>query len=297
MGVDLKKLVFLSCFLLSIEVSAQTNSTTASLPQEVIDTLRESKLDHDQALRKRFDPIIRDLSRGFDSDYAQLYSDAVDNTFFAGKPDADKEWREWQEENKGILEDPRLPLATAASALYLKGHLYQILSQQSDACDCYLKVLNIMANGPENLVGFHLMQESLNDSLLVRYYQIPKEYFTDDSAYYGSIGQTEQFFKSLILPYALQNDPTNIDSYWNTAIAAIARASSSSVGQKQKFAIDDYPRLILEESKCLEQTGKRKVATSLLEQLVANYPDSPHYKEITSALIEASSLQGKPMSP
>ena len=263
-------------------------SQEPSLPPDVARTLRNAKYEHEEAMRKHFEPIIQDLSRGSDSDYAQLYVTAVQSVFFSDDNARGTGWKDWQKQNKGILEDPRLPLATQASALYLQGHLYAVLGRQDDATNCYNKVLNILANGPSDLAGFQLMQESLTTTLLFKYYNIAPEYLNDKDTYCGSIAQAEKLFKELILPNAIKTDPRNIQSYWNTAITAIGKASSLSDTQLKKFNVDDYPRLVLEESQCLIQLGQKKDAIALLEQLLSSYPDSPRYKEISDALITAS---------
>jgi tetratricopeptide (TPR) repeat protein len=284
--VVIRAIIIVSAFVVNGYSNASAQDPT--LPAGVANALRESQLEHEEAMKKRFEPIIQDLSRGFDSDYAQLYSDAIRAVFFANDTASGAGWREWQEENKSILEDPRLPLATEASALYLQGHLYTVLERQDDASACYIKVLNILANGPQNLAGFHLMQESLTTTLLFKYYNIAPEYLDTKDTYCGSIAGAEQLFKGLVLPNAIKSDPRNIESYWNTAITAIGKASSLSDTQVQKFNVDDYPRLVLEESQCLMQLGQKKEAIYLLEQLLSSYPDSPRYKEISDALVAAS---------
>jgi tetratricopeptide (TPR) repeat protein len=271
----------------AIDPTAKAQQT--NLPPEIARTLYESKLEHDQAMQKRFEPIIQDLSKSSDSDYSDFYANAVHTVFFAQNNIDDQDgWKDWQKKNKGLLEDPRLPIATAAAALYLQGHLYSVLGKQSDAVACYNKILNIIANGPQNLAGFHLMQESLTGTLFFKYYNIPSEYLDTKNTYCGSMAQTEQMFKGLILPDAIQNDPKNIDSYWNTAIVAIGNVSSLSDAQRQKYAVDDYPRLVLEEAQCLVQLNQQKNAIFLLERLLSSYPDSPRYKDISDALIAAS---------
>lgn len=263
-------------------------SQESTLPPDVARTLRNAKYEHEEAMRKRFEPIIHDLSRGSDSEYAQLYSDAVQNVFFGTDTDNGKAWREWQKKNKNVLDDPRLPLATQASALYLQGQLYLVLGNKTDANTCFNKVLNIMANGPKDLAGFHLMQESLTTTLLFKYYNISQEYLNTKETYGGSISQVEPLFKGLILPVAIQIDPQNLDGYWNTLIIAFGKVASNSDTQAQKYAVDDYSRLELEEAQSLLQAGQKKKAIDLLTKLLSDYPDSPRYKETSDALIAAS---------
>jgi tetratricopeptide (TPR) repeat protein len=284
--------LLISCLVLGgflcLETKAPMYAQEPNLPPDVARTLRNSKYEHEEAMKKRFEPIIHDLSRGSDSDYAQLYFDAVNSVFFGTSTDNGAALREWQKKNKSLLEDSRLPLATQASALYLQGQLYLVLGNKIDANACFNKVLNILANGPKNLAGFHLMQESLTTTLLFKYYNIPQEYLDTKGTYCGSISQVEPLFKGLILPIATQSDPQNLDAYWNTAIVAFRNVASNSDAQSQKYAADDYPRLVLEESQSLLQVGQKKKAIDLLTQLLSDCPDSPKYKEISDALIAAS---------
>ena len=281
--------ILISANTIVMAISATAFAQDPTLPGGVASVLRESKLEHDQAMINRFEPIIRDLSRGVDVQYAQLYSDAVRTVFFSQDTQNGSGWSEWQKENKGVLEDPRLPLATEASAYYLQGHLNLILGRQAEASICFNKVLNILATGPKDLAGFQIMQESLATTLLFKYYGIAPEYLDTKGTYCGSIAEAELFFKALILPDAISSDPQNIQTYWNTAITAIGNTSSITDTQRQKYAVDDYPRLVLEESQCLVQLGQKKAAVYQLEQLLSSYPDSPRYKEISDALINASS--------
>ena len=281
-------LTFVTVILLSFGAGVRVNAQDPALPPDVARALRQANAEHEEAMGKRFEPIIQDLSRGSDSDYAQLYSDAIHAVFFANDDEKGTGWKSWQKENKNILADPRLPAATQTSALYLQGQLYLVLGRQVDASNCFNKVLNIMASGPQDLGGFHLIQESLTSTLLFKYYNLSPEYFKAKDAYYGSIAQIEPLFKKLILPIAIQSDPKNIESYWNTAINAVGNTASLSDTAKQKFAVDDYQRLSLEEAKCLNDLGQKKKAVAILEQLLTNYPDSPRYKETSDALIAAS---------
>jgi tetratricopeptide (TPR) repeat protein len=271
-------------------VIAQTTnlSPASSLPPHIARALKQSEYDHTEALHKRFDPVIQDLNKGYDSDYAELYSAAIYAVFFANQDDHNESWRQWKEDNKSVLRDPRLPLATETSAIYLQGQLYLLVGQKDEAFACFKKVLNTVANGPSDLTGFHLMQEELQNMLLFKYYQIPKEYLSSGSGFQGSINKVEPLFKALILPTVVQTDPQDAESFWNTAIVAIGNASSLSDSTKEKYAIDDYPRLVLEEAECLEQLGQKKEAINILETLIARYPDSPKFQEMTDALIKAS---------
>lgn len=216
---------------------------TANIPPDIERLIQKSRQQRQDTLKAKFAPIQKDLANR--SDPRQFYLDAVFQVFFAKEERPDKPWRDWQKTNRGLVEDERLPLATETASLYLQGHLFQLMGREADAVATWTNALNRMASGQEKLTGFHLLQESLADSLLVKFYGIESEYLKEKDVYYGSLGDVEAFFTKSVLPWHEEHQPQTLGNLWDIAITAIGKASSLSEQKATKFAITEQPRLFL----------------------------------------------------
>jgi hypothetical protein len=252
---------------------------------EAVKVLKESRLNRAQALQDSFNPVIGALSGG---DYRSLYLNAVYAVFFANNLRPQPAFRDWQKKNAGLVNDPRLPEATRLAAANLRGHLYLILGDESQAVGCFLSVLRGLRDGPDNLAGFHLFQESLNESLLTKYYHIESEYLNEDGGYTGAIGNLEHLFTIAILPWHEKNNPQEIAGLWDSLIMAKSKMASLSDQAADRFALTGQPELLLAKAESLAQNGQKKQAVAVLKDLLQKFPMYPKYQDIEAKFLQLS---------
>jgi tetratricopeptide (TPR) repeat protein len=268
--------------VLLVSVSGFAVEETAAPSPEIAKLLKEVEWKRRQALKDRFNPMLHNLSTG---DYRQLYLDAVYAVFFANQPNPQKDFQNWAKTNKGLVADPRLPLAANLAALNLQGHLHLIMGEEETAVNCFVKVLQGIASGPDNLCGFHLLQESLGETLFVKYFAIENDYLNKDGSYTGAIGNVEAFFTANILPWYREQRSKEVAAIWDTAITASAKTATLSEEKHRKFQLTDHPRLLSQKAGDLYQLGYKKEALNILKETMQKFPEYPDFEDLTKQLI------------
>ncbi|MDR1303888.1 MAG: hypothetical protein LBK76_01570 [Verrucomicrobiales bacterium] len=261
---------------------------TATPSREAEKLLKEAGWQRAQVMKDSFEPAIRDLSRNSSEEYRALYLSAVYEVFFAKDLKPQQAFREWQKKNTGLVSDSRLPIATELAAANLQGHLYLILEDQPRAINCFLTVLKGIQEGPDNLTGFHLLQESLGESLLTKYYRIEDAYLKEDGGYSGAIANVEKLFNTSILPWYEQHQPREIAALWDMLIIAKSKAASLSKKNADQFAIAGHAELLLAKAASLEKIGQKKQAIAVLKELLQKFPLYPKYKDIEARFLQLS---------
>lgn len=259
------------------------------LSGELQKVLREARGKRKEALKARFQPILDDLSRRTSGSYHSLYLDAVYGVFFSKDPKPERAFQEWEKKNKGLVKDPRLPLATQLAALNLQGQIHLILENEPEAFSSFKELIETLAGAPDDLVGFHLMHESLPETLLVRFYGIEPDYWKEGNRHTGPISEVEALFSIHILPSLVGERTKDLARMWDASIQASARMATSSDAKARKFDLTDHPRLLVAKADSLNQAGLKAEAIQVLKMVLKTFPHYPKFGEVTDRLITIDS--------
>lgn len=276
-------------FSFEMAALAQSQPSDISPQQQEIDKLlKEARWKRQEILKGRFEPVLRDLGRSSGGEFRDLYFNAVYLLKFSEDARSEKAFQEWQKDHRELVADPRLEVCTKIASLNLQGHIYLILGDRDKASSRFLDALNEIAGAPDNVAGFHLMQEKLEDSLLLKYYKINPEYFRGNSKFLGTASDVEALFLEEVLPWYQQNHPDRIGGAWDAMINAAGKIAALNEISLQKFNLSDCPRMLMAEADCLFEANDRGHAVQALKILVQRFPESPNFDEAAQKLKEFS---------
>jgi len=267
-----------------------TTPQPVTIPAEIEKVLKEAKWKRQEAMKARFNPILQDLSRRTEGSYQSLYLDAVYGVFFAKEPKPEKAFQEWQKKNKGLVEDPRLPVATRLASLNLQANIYLILGDEEKAVGYFVELIRGIADGPGDLAGFHLMQESLPDTLLVKFYGVESDYFKVENCYMGAISNVEALFIAQVLSWHEKKQPNRVSSIWDFTIAACGKIASLNDQKLNQFNLMDCPRLLVGKSDSMAKIGQKSEASNILRTVLNNFPEYPGFDEVTRRFLQLNSV-------
>lgn len=274
------------------QVSAQ-NVGQEAIPSDVQKFLEDAQWKRKQTIKKRFAPVLSALAQAESIGYGQLYQNAVFRAFFAGDTKPEQAFREWKKKNKQLVEDPRLAPATKIAVLNLQAQIYQILDEEEAAMSYYNKMVAVIKKSPSDIGAFHLLQESLQESLLVKSFQLEEEYVTNDRVYAGTILELEELVASQALPWYERNRPNEVGKQWDEAIQAIKMLAMSDQERYKKFLFSGWPDLIVKKAECLNKLGKRAESLTLLKEVLSNFPEYPDYEKVEQRIIAYSTSTQK----
>jgi|GEM_PF-7100926 len=278
------------CMSICSSLHSQSNESAQhahqKLPGELQKILADAKWTRKQAMKGKFDPILRDLSGSSASNPQALYLAAIYGVFFSDQLKPERAFGEWRKQNKEILEDPRLQQAMQLAILNMRGQIYFVLEEEEQSTECFNTLLNRIAVSPSNIGGFHLMQESLQSALLVKYYRITTDYWKEAKCYTGTINDVESLFLTCVLPYYESKQPKSVGVEWDQMIAAAQRIKSINAQTLEQFNLTELPRLLTAKADSAARTGDLNMAITTLKNILLKFPTYPRYSEVEKRLEE-----------